>query len=76
MNTTAALPEFQAPAPATKWSTTLNGVLAGGIFAFSFIPGWIALGPVLFSQTLRPYLPICLGMLFIGKHPVIPVGVA
>ena len=51
----------------TSLATMLNGVVSGAVTAFSLIPGWIALAPVLFSQTLRPYAPICLGMLLLGS---------
>jgi SulP family sulfate permease len=45
----------------------LNGVVSGTVMAFALIPEWIALAPLLFSQTLRPYVPVCLGMLLLGS---------
>ena len=52
---------------ATNPATLLNGVIVGAVMALSLIPGWMAVAPLLFSGTLSPHVPVCLGMLLLGS---------
>jgi len=51
----------------TNPAALLNGVMVGAVMALSLIPGWMAVAPLLFSGTLSPHVPVCLGMLLLGS---------
>ena len=51
----------------TNPATLLNGVIVGAVMALSLIPGWLAVTPLLFSGSLSPHVPVCLGMLLLGS---------
>jgi len=51
----------------TNPATLLNGVIVGAVMAFSLMPEWMAVAPLLFSGKLGPHVPVCLGMLLLGN---------
>jgi SulP family sulfate permease len=60
-------PQSASHRGATNPATLLNGVIVGAVMALSLIPGWMAVAPLLFSGTLSPHVPVCLGMLLLGS---------
>ena len=60
-------PQFARHGRSTNPATLLNGVIVGAVMALSLIPGWLAVTPLLFSGSLSPHVPVCLGMLLLGS---------